>query len=162
MAEPKLTCLFTRCNHHPDSELGFCERHAPRWTMPGSHVEKCRISDCMRDNYSRGYCQLHYRKLMRHGSPIGGRIPMGVGTRWLENNMNYTGHDCLRWPAWTEKSGYGKTRFRGSDISPARAMCILVHGDPPSLHHQTAHSCGNGHLGCVNPPALEMGDSRRE
>jgi len=32
-----------------------------------------------------------------------------------------------------------------------RFMCELVHGRAPTKHHQAAHSCGNGHLGCVNP-----------
>jgi hypothetical protein len=32
-----------------------------------------------------------------------------------------------------------------------RFMCELVHGQAPTKHHQAAHSCGNGHLGCVNP-----------
>ena len=35
-----------------------------------------------------------------------------------------------------------------------RFMCQLVHGDPPTDKHQAAHSCGNGHLGCVNPKHL--------
>jgi hypothetical protein len=33
-------------------------------------------------------------------------------------------------------------------------MCQLVHGDPPTPAHQAAHSCGSGHLGCVNPKHL--------
>lgn len=27
--------------------------------------------------------------------------------------------------------------------------CKSQHGDPPTPKHQAAHSCGNGHLGCV-------------
>jgi hypothetical protein len=33
-------------------------------------------------------------------------------------------------------------------------MCLLAHGEPPSAEHQAAHSCGKGHLGCVNPKHL--------
>jgi hypothetical protein len=33
-------------------------------------------------------------------------------------------------------------------------MCELVHGFAPSDNHEAAHSCGNGHLGCVNPNHL--------
>lgn len=33
-------------------------------------------------------------------------------------------------------------------------MCILAHGEPPSPEHVAAHSCGQGHEGCVNPGHL--------
>ncbi len=33
-------------------------------------------------------------------------------------------------------------------------MCILAHGEPPTPKHQTAHSCGKGHEGCINPRHL--------
>jgi hypothetical protein len=33
-------------------------------------------------------------------------------------------------------------------------MCILAHGEPELPKHEAAHSCGKGHLGCVNPKHL--------
>ena len=33
-------------------------------------------------------------------------------------------------------------------------MCVLAHGEPPEARYQAAHSCNNGHLGCVNPNHL--------
>jgi hypothetical protein len=36
------------------------------------------------------------------------------------------------------------------EISVTRFVCGLVHGAPPSEDYQAAHSCGNGHLYCVN------------
>lgn len=30
-------------------------------------------------------------------------------------------------------------------------MCQLTNGPPPTPEHHAAHSCGNGHLGCVHP-----------
>jgi hypothetical protein len=35
-----------------------------------------------------------------------------------------------------------------------RVMCLLAHGQPPSIEHVAAHSCGNGAGGCVNPRHL--------
>ncbi|MGN7750589.1 HNH endonuclease [Sinorhizobium sp. 22678] len=40
-------------------------------------------------------------------------------------------------------------------ITPHRLVCKLVKGEPPTDRHEAAHSCGNGHLGCVNPNHLE-------
>jgi hypothetical protein len=33
-------------------------------------------------------------------------------------------------------------------------MCILAHGEPPSPKHHAIHSCGQGHMGCINPRHL--------
>lgn len=33
-------------------------------------------------------------------------------------------------------------------------MCQLTQGLPPTARHTAAHSCGNGHKGCVNPNHL--------
>lgn len=38
--------------------------------------------------------------------------------------------------------------------SPTRIMCRMAHGQEPSDDHEAAHSCGNGHLGCINPKHL--------
>jgi hypothetical protein len=33
-------------------------------------------------------------------------------------------------------------------------VCETVHGPAPTAKHEAAHSCGNGHLGCVSPHHL--------
>jgi AraC-like DNA-binding protein len=35
-----------------------------------------------------------------------------------------------------------------------RLVCELVNGAAPSLNHEAAHSCGNGHLACINKKHL--------
>jgi len=57
------------------------------------------------------------------------------------------------WP-FSKTRGYGAFRYLGKGYYAHRFMCQIVHGDPPSPAHQAAHSCGNGHLGCVNPQHL--------
>lgn len=63
--------------------------------------------------------------------------------------LAYEGYDCLVWPYAKFRSGYGKFFYRGSVNGAHRAVCEEVYGPPPSRTHQAAHSCGNGHLGCV-------------
>lgn len=39
-------------------------------------------------------------------------------------------------------------------MGAGRAMCIIAHGEPDDPKFDAAHSCGNGHLGCLNPNHL--------
>lgn len=45
-------------------------------------------------------------------------------------------------------------RWHGKQSVASRVMCELAHGKPPTAEHEAAHSCGNGHLGCINPKHL--------
>jgi len=90
----------------------------------------------------------------------------GAGIAFLRAHVGHTGEDCLPWPMSTDGRGYGVLGFEGENYKAHRMMCILAHGEPPSPLHQAAHSCGNGHLGCVNPlhlswktPTQNMADS---
>jgi hypothetical protein len=63
--------------------------------------------------------------------------------------------ECVKWPFCTDGSnGYGRIGHLGKSYWAHRLMCILVHGDPPGPSYDAAHSCGNGHKGCVNPRHL--------
>jgi hypothetical protein len=33
---------------------------------------QCSVEGCDRPHYAKGYCQLHHKRLLRHGSPTGG------------------------------------------------------------------------------------------
>ncbi len=71
--------------------------------------------------------------------------------RWLEQHLDHDDREfCLIWPLSRAQNGY-PTAGKGNAIRPHRIMCEHRHGPPPSPEHQAAHSCGNGHLGCVNP-----------
>lgn len=72
---------------------------------------------------------------------------------WIVSHVSYAGDDCLKWP-FGGTNGYGVLKFQGEMVYAHRLMCDLVHGPSPSPEHQASHSCGNGHLGCVNPRHL--------
>jgi predicted XRE-type DNA-binding protein len=87
--------------------------------------------------------------------------------------IKYDGDDCLIWPFSTDGGGYANfssrwfKRIYGTP-TVSRAICIQVYGPPPTGMHQAAHSCGNGHLACVNRKHLRwatqsenMADDRR-
>lgn len=59
--------------------------------------------------------------------------------------------DCLIWPLTRTPGGYGQLRVRGWAQGAHREVCERAHGPAPTPDHQAAHSCGQGHEGCVNP-----------
>jgi hypothetical protein len=114
----------------------------------------CAVSGCSAVRYSRGYCRSHYYRLMRHGSPTAGRVSPGQAEEFfLETVIPYKRDDCLIWPFATF-SGRGMLWRDGRNIAVARLVCEATSGPAPSPIHQAAHSCGQGHRGCVNPMHL--------
>lgn len=57
---------------------------------------------------------------------------------------------CVTWPFSTNGTGYGQAWFEGQRALAHRAICELVHGPAPTPDHEATHSCGRGHLACVN------------
>jgi hypothetical protein len=72
---------------------------------------------------------------------------------WLREHVSYGSDACLTWPFARHSNGEAAIGDRQSRQA-ARLMCILAHGDPPFEAAQAAHSCGKGHLACVNPRHL--------
>lgn len=74
---------------------------------------------------------------------------------WIRAHLNYRGDDCLTWP-FSRDSGVGRGRvgYLGKQYWAHRLVCELAHGPAPVDKPQVAHSCGNGHMGCVNPRHL--------
>lgn len=116
----------------------------------------CAVADCGKRSHRLSYCRAHYERFRRHGDPQGGRTADGEPFRWLERHKGHVADGCLTWPFARRSGTYG--RFRSSGNGPTiyahREMCRLAHGQPPTDLHQATHSCGNGHLGCVNPRHL--------
>ena len=80
----------------------------------------------------------------------------GEAVKWLRDHVRWTDEtECLIWPFFRHPtSGYGYFGFNGKHYKAHRFMCGMVCGPPPTPEHVTAHECGKGHLGCVNPHHL--------
>lgn len=117
----------------------------------------CSIPDCGKPHKGRGYCQAHLVRLRKKGSPMD-HVPvreMGKTERFIEEVSREPDTDqCIEWPYAKDAVGRGWGRYRGRHILASRAVCIEAHGSPPTDLHEAAHSCGNGHMGCVNPHHL--------
>lgn len=113
---------------------------------------KCKCEGCSAQEHSReGYCARHVKQLragleMTQAKDFSGFLP------WLEEQVGAETQDCIMWPHSRNKAGYGQVRFRGKQANAHRAMCVLVHGEPPFEGAEAAHECGNNL--CVNPRHL--------
>lgn len=80
----------------------------------------------------------------------------GKAYKWILAHKDYPHDDwCLVWPFARDKHGRGMLGFDGATYWAHRFMCRLVKGDPPTADHTAAHTCGNGHGGCINPHHLD-------
>ncbi len=111
----------------------------------------CSIPDCGKPHNSKGLCKKHYARFSKYGDPLFTKVtPGGYIQDFFETVVcTYEGDECLMWPYSVTPGGYASFWHGGRTNSVHRVLCAKVHGPPP-LHHHAAHSCGNGHLGCVN------------
>lgn len=157
-------CLIVDCGKSVLAR-DLCRNHYATARRKGEFANKpvwkyrergaCRFGGCGRQGrLTKGYCQSHYKRLMRHGDPAAGATPMGALMDWIEANASHLGDDCLIWPFASTANGYGVVTFRGKRTRASRAMCTVAHGEPPTPQHDAAHSCGRGAAGCTHPGHL--------
>lgn len=117
-----------------------------------AEIKLCSVEDCGKPSKKKGLCSAHYQRLWKHGDPCGGSTPHGELMRFIEDvALKYTGDECLQWPFGVIARGYGAVRINGKTRLVHRYICERVNGSPPTPNYDAAHSCGNGHLGCVAP-----------
>lgn len=119
-------------------------------------MKLCSVPDCGAPYYSKGFCRTHYHRWTVHGDPLAGRQSPGVAQKYFDETvMSHTGDDCLLWPFNSHK-GRAFLWLVGKKTSTpvTRLICERLYGLAPSAEHHAAHSCGNGHLGCVSPKHL--------
>lgn len=130
------------------------EKTAKRWGNHRLTVPQCSADGCIEKSHANGLCKLHYERV-RKGNGIGeSRTTRSKKSRWVRENVHYANDDCLIWPFSVSDHGRGSLQVDGVIMSAPKYMCTLAHGEAPTPHHETAHSCGKGHLGCMSPRHL--------
>lgn len=59
--------------------------------------------------------------------------------------------DCIIWPYSRNAKGYALVWHGGACRLASRVICRLAHGPAPKRRPITAHTCGHGSDGCINP-----------
>lgn len=114
---------------------------------------QCKVEGCERKPYGLTYCLAHLSRFKRYGSPTSGRAMVGDGLKFIAAlDRDDDSPECIHWP-WGIKD-YPQTTVDGKVVIVSRLLCEQMYGPPPTAAHQAAHSCGNGHLGCVKPKHL--------
>ena len=118
----------------------------------------CCIKGCEKPVASKNtsVCHMHYTRWRRHGDPLCVRpmAPRGSHPKWLFDVLKIDSDECIFWPFPWHPNARPSARIDGRYQVCSRWICKQVHGAPPTPKHEAAHSCGNGHLGCLNPKLL--------
>lgn len=118
----------------------------------------CKIDACTNTAWARRMCRKHYYRWSKNGDPqkVANKVPArGEIQRWIHEQVQRHTHTCVEWPFTKNGAGYGLVNIDGKRMLVTRYICGLRNGPPPTLRHQAAHTCGNGHKGCVNQFHLE-------
>lgn len=167
----KLVCCIPGCgNPIYVKKRMLCSAHYSRFKTYGDPTRgalvgpeaavNCIVDGCAQAaiSHSGGLCRAHYLRKHRHGSPTGGgerRVTeIGAPLEWMRAHLNYDGGECLIFPYGKHSAGYGALVDGGKRYLAHRWVCEKIYGPSPAGKTEAAHSCGNGHLGCVNPKHL--------
>jgi hypothetical protein len=114
----------------------------------------CSVPDCDKRHHRAGLCSAHSKRMLRHGALSPLIAEKGTHMAWLQDHLHHDHVDCLIWPFSLSPKGRGVIHFEGRSTQAHLVMCKLAHGPRPSVRHEAAHTCGQGHNGCINPKHL--------
>lgn len=126
----------------------------------------CSIEGCGNPVQCRGWCNKHYLKWRKYGTPSAGKDD-GVRLSWPENllqRMEPQPNGCIWFTGCIRPDGYGQTPRQGSELAHRAAYEHFVGPIPEGLDldhrcHNTDESCAGGptclHRRCVNVEHLE-------
>lgn len=115
----------------------------------------CSVPGCGKAVTVRGYCNLHYQR-----SRGLSKVPMDAPSQttreridaFIASVLANPTDDCVIWPFTRSAAGRAcRSPTHGGTKYVHAQLCELVNGPRPSPRHVAAHSCGQGHRGCINP-----------
>ena len=102
----------------------------------------CTIDGCNKKVTARGWCNSHYLRWNRHGSPEGGAQGRHSTPSDALSARTVREGDCLVWAGARDSSGYGHLKAAGRRVAAHRLAWELSNGPiPPGLHLD--HICWN-------------------
>lgn len=128
--------------------------------MPSTKL--CTVANCGKVRAARGMCQMHYRRVMVHGShEINLNAPTDAATRFW-SKVNKTA-DCWLWFGNSDEHGYGRIGMGSKKDKSKKSVLAhrysweLAKGEIPKGLF-VLHKCDTP--ACVNPDHLFLGTQR--
>ena len=79
--------------------------------------------------------------------------------QWIKDRKDFDGDECLLFPCMIPHRPE-RVKYNFRDMPAARAALIMTQGLPPDEKLFAVHTCGNGHLSCVNPKHIKWGTAK--
>ena len=120
----------------------------------------CTIEGCDAKHRARGYCEKHYARLDKYGSPHTvrkRRADNGEPVRFLEKAAKMITDECIVWPFSKDGDGRGRLIIDGKPVRAHRVLWEMVHGELPvrSIFLDPPDTCES--VACINPRHLRLG-----
>lgn len=114
----------------------------------------CSIEGCERKHECRGFCNMHYKRYMRHGDPTVLKIDFSIAERLENNYMPIPETGCWLWTRALSSKGYGCTNINGkTEYAHREAYKHYIGHVPKGLW--VLHKCDTP--SCINPNHLFLG-----
>lgn len=129
-------------------------------------TRECSVTDCHEPHRARGYCDMHWQRWRRHGSPDADHRSTPLAKRFWSKVDRRGDEECWPWLAGLfSRTGYGAFWVGPQNIGAHRMAYELLVGAIPAgleldhLCHNRDSTCTGGrgclHRRCVNPRHLE-------
>lgn len=124
---------------------------------------KCVLADCLGEVVSWGYCQKHYVRVKKYGSPHAKKNDHStLEERFWRFVTKKSESECWEWEGQKLSNGYGRislgAKKLGSDGAHRVSWRLANKQDIPKGMH-IMHKCDNPK--CVNPSHLELGTPKQ-
>jgi hypothetical protein len=78
------------------------------------------------------------------------RAERGLPQYFVDISLLIETDECIIWPFAKNNDGYAVFKYQHKRMYVSVYICTKVYGPKPTPKHEVAHSCGNGHIGCIN------------